>query len=193
MYDNALSSQNQDYLPSRFILQKEIIDRVITEILEDNRESLIGLVPLAQELENDILTPTKNRPYLSKFLYESDLMHNTNHSLCLYQVDQSLRVSELTDKCIIIFLSTEVPDVDELLSDLYALASRGIMIYVVCFGDCIALSPLLKSSIDLENFHCICLENDDDFNEKVMQSIGGSPEPTDPELEEAIRRSLQEK
>lgn len=193
LFDNALSSQNQDYLPGRFILQKEIIDTVITNSFETDRESLVGLVPIAQKHKNDILTPTKHRPYLTKFLYKAELCGTSNYFLDLFQADQSLHVSELSTKKLFAFFSSPVQSVEELLSSLYMIASKGIIIKVICFGECVALGEMLAKEIDLENFECLILRDDNDFNNRVLQFFEArASSGHDPELEEAIRRSLQQ-
>lgn len=191
-FDNALNSQNQDYLPSRIILQKEIIDTVITRILESDIESLIGLIPLGQRMSNDILTPTKTRPYLSTFLHQTSLCPPTSRFTCLFQADQSLHVSDLSTKGLIAFFCSPIDDVEELLSGLYTIASKGITIKAVCFGDAIDLGGMLQKEIDLPNFECLILDSDADFNDKVLNFLGGSMPENDPELEEAIIRSLQQ-
>lgn len=192
MFDNALSSQNQDYLPSRIVLQKEIIDSIITRSLEADAESLVGLIPFAQKSNNNILTPTKTRPYLTTFLHKIDLHPKINYYSSLYQADLSLHVTELSSKNLVIFFSSPLQNEEEILSNLYTIASKGIIIKVVCFGDAIDLGNMLKKEIDFENFGCLCLDTDDNFNENVLSFLGGSMNVSDPELEEAIRRSLQQ-
>lgn len=190
--DNALNSQNQDYLPSRFILQKEIIDTIITAILERDPESLIGLIPLAQNGQNDILTPTKNRPYLSTYLHKSDLQDSLNHTLSLYLAKQSFSTTELSTKTLVIFLCTPVENVEELMAELFDFANKDITIKLVCFGDCVELGYLLQQEIDTSNFSCLVLDSDNMFNDKVLSFLGSAEIEQDPELEEAIRRSLQQ-
>jgi 26S proteasome regulatory subunit N10 len=192
IFDNALNSQNQDYLPSRIILQKEVIDSVITRVLESDPESLVGLIPLCQIENNDILTPTKSRPHLSTFLHEKDLHHNIQHVLSLYHADQSLYVSDLSNKTLILFLCTPVKEFEEVFSDIYNIASKGVVVKVVCFGDAMDMGVFMKDQIDIANFTCCVVDTSEDFVTKVQGFLGADLYNVDPELEEAIRRSMRE-
>lgn len=192
MLDNAFNSQNQDYLPSRFMLQKEISDVVITRTLEADAESLIGLIPFAQDSGCNILTPTKTRPFLSTFLHKSDLAANVNYYSALYKADLSLHVTDLSTKNLVIFFSSPVSNEDEILSSLYTIASKGIIVKVVCFGDALGLGSVLKKAIEFNNFSCLSLSSDVNFNDNVLSFLGTSMNIYDPDLEEAIKRSLQQ-
>lgn len=192
MFDNGLSSQNQDYLPSRIILQKEIIDSIVTRSLEADAESLVGLIPFAQRSNNSILTPTKIRPYISTFLNRTDLCPATSYYSSFYQADLSFNATELSSKNLIIFFSSPVEREDEILSNLYTIASKGIAVKAICFGDAVGLGAMLKKEMDFDNFGCLCLDTDSNFNDSVLSFLGTSINVSDPELEEAIRRSLQQ-
>ena len=182
IFDNALNSQNQDYFPSRIVLQKEVIEEMITRLLEANIENLIGLIPLGQKVPNDILTPTKSRPHISTFLHKTDLANILSHSLCFYQADQSLQVA---------FLSSPVEHFDEAFANLYNIVSKGVNVRIICFGDAIEFGYFLENELRFENFKCLIVESEQNFNEVVGNFLTSSYEIDDPELEEAIRRSLQ--
>lgn len=191
IFDNCLNSQNQDYFPSRIVLQKEIIDEMIVRLFESSSENLIGLVPVGQQVPNDIITPTKSRTNLSTFLRNADLEQPIAHSLCFYQADQSLQVSEFTSKTIVAFLSSPVQEFEETFTNLYTIAARGINVKIICFGDSIDFANFIMNELKFENFQCLVVGPEEDFNSVVGNFLANSYSIEDPELEEAIRRSLQ--
>lgn len=194
IFDNSLVSQNQDYLPSRYVLQKEVIDRLITKIMENDTQSLIGLIPLAQKDPNDILTPTNNRKHLLTFMHKRDLYSKLDLSLALYQAEMSIHRSEYSEKTIFMLLGSPLPDFDEFLADIYNVASKGIIIKIACFGEARDVSGFLQENSSFSNLSVIDVHEDDDFNFKVDDFFTSSSQKyMDPELEEAIKRSLLEK
>ncbi|KAI4290901.1 26S proteasome regulatory subunit N10 [Pancytospora philotis] len=191
MLDNTFCSQNQDYLPSRFALQTEAARLVVLRVMEADHENLLGIIPLAQGASKALLTPTKTKAFVREFIDKLDLEPTVMCGTALRQIDLALQHPNLTTRNLIIFLSS--PDVsgEELLSNLFMMASKGVGIKVVCFGDALEMGAILKKEIDLSDFSCLCLDNDDNFIDRVMEFLGASMDINDPELEEAIRRSLQ--
>ncbi|KAI5150239.1 26S proteasome regulatory subunit N10 [Enteropsectra breve] len=193
VYDNALSSQNQDYFPSRYLIQHEVIDVLITNILESNLENKIGLIPLAQSEQNEILTPTKTRAHLSSFLLSGDMHAETNHKIALFQAEQSLHVDSNPNKQLTVFFSSKMENMDEVMAQLYSISCRVNSIKVVCFGDAYEFGCALQEQLDNPCLQCISIAKDVDFNAKALEFLGSSFGDADPELEEAIRRSLQQR
>lgn len=195
IFDNGLNSQNQDYLPNRFILQKEIIEQLVTNLLEADTESLVGLIPLAQKSPNDILTPTRVRQSLSSFAYQQDLHIGVDHILALFQSDRSLHMSHYTDKTLYIFMSTPIKDSDDFFINLLSMATKGIKIKAICFGDAIEFGECLKKETAFDEYlQTLIVAPEEDFNNKVNEFLtNGSTELMDPDIEEAIRRSMIEK
>lgn len=194
IFDNALNSQNQDYLPNRYILQKEVIDRLITKVLESDEESLIGLIPIAQRENNDILTPSRVRQHLTTFIHRQDLCNRPNHLLALFQADHSLYISELSEKTLFVFLSSPIESSDELFANLLSVASKGVTIKAVCFADAIEFGNCLRNESSFDNLRVLIVSPEEDFSSKVFDFFsGGGAKYVDPDLEEAIRRSLVEK
>lgn len=195
VFDNALSSQNQDYLPSRYVLQKEVIDSIITNTLESDPQSLVGLIPIAQKDNNDVLTPTLTRPYLSTFLHQRDLYGVPNHNLALYQAKQSLNVKDFTEKMVFMILGSPIPDSEQFLVNIYELAGERLKVRVVCFGDAYEFGTYLAAGSSFENLQVLQIGPEDDFNSKVGAFFAGAYDNqyVDQDLEEAIRRSMVEK
>jgi len=195
IFDNCLSSQNQDYLPSRYVLQKEVIDALITNTLENDPQSLIGLIPIAQKDNNDVLTPTQARQYLSTFLHQRDLFPRPNYKLALYQAKQSLSSKEAGEHVLFIILGSPIPDSDQFLVNIYNLASEGFKIRVVCFADAYEFGSYLSMGSNFENLAIVQISPEEDFNSKVAEFFANAYESQyiDQDLEEAIRRSMAEK
>lgn len=192
MADNGLSSQNQDYLPSRFLLQKETIEGIVTQILERDQEGFIGIVPIAQLTKNDILTPTRNKTSISAFIDECDLQCKTDIFRSLFQVEQSLNIKNTQDKSLIIFLCSPIESVDELIACIYSVAAKSTDIKLVCYGDALELGVLLKKEINFDNFQCLAVRPADDFHAVVGEFLDTSIDDYDPELKQAIMQSLAE-
>jgi 26S proteasome regulatory subunit N10 len=195
IYDNGLSSQNQDYYPSRYLLQKELIDKLITHTLESDSQSLIGLIPIAQKDNNDILTPTLVRSHLSTFLHRRDLFSKCMHNLALYQAEMSLDTSEFSERNIFMILGSPIADSDQLMVNIYSLAAKKVNIRVVCFGDAYEFGTYLAQGSSFENLMVLNILPDQDFNSMVFDmfaNVSGN-QYVDKDIEEAIRRSMIEK
>jgi len=193
IFDNGFSAQNQDYMPGRIILQLEIMDVLITKILENDPMSQVGLIPLAQKEKNYILTPTNSRPRLSSFLHGIDLCKKLDHTLAILHGTQSVQSSELSSKTLAMMFCSPIENFDDIFTRIYTLAGTGINIRAVCFGDAVEMGNFLQSEIQLDNFKCIVLENDQDFDENVLGFLDDGMGTTDPALAEAIKRSLENK
>lgn len=194
VFDNSLNSQNQDYLPSRYVLQKEVIDFLITRILENDSQSLIGLIPLSQKDQNDIITPTNSRKHLTTFLLKRDLFSGINRHLCLFQADRSLKISEYSEKTLYMFMGTQVEDSDQFLVDIYGLAAKGLIIKMVCFAEAREFGQIMIDDAPFENLTVLIVNPDEDFNFKVNDFfVSNNQKYSDPDIEEAMRRSMLEK
>lgn len=197
IFDNSLSAQNQDYLPNRFVLQKEIIDNLITQTLENDSESLIGLIPLAQKSQNDMLTPTRVKPHLMTFLYRRDLFYEPNCFFALFQAEKSLQICELSEKIVYMFLSIHIEDFDELLTTIYNLASEGVRFYIVCFADALSFGYHLAEQTEagFPNVSVLSIDNDEGFNRKVERFFANARNNNymDFDMEMAMKRSMYEK
>lgn len=190
MIDNGLSAQEQDYLPGRFLLQKEIIDSVITQALEMDPEGCIGIIPLAKANRNDIMTPTRARMHLSLFLDKCDLQREQNLTLSLFQAEKSFETKEFSNRTLIIFFCSPVSSVDEVIANLYGVAAKNITLHVICFGDASELGETLKKEVCFDNFHCLVVTPNQDFTDCVNSFLGNTLGTYDPDLQEAIRQSL---
>ncbi|CAD25760.1 26S PROTEASOME REGULATORY SUBUNIT S5A [Encephalitozoon cuniculi GB-M1] len=195
LLDNGMASQNQDYLPSRFMAQKEAIESLISKKFEDSQESTIGIIPLVQAQSNDIITPTKQRPYIKTFLNGIRLHRGADIMRCL---SQSLHIFNQRDSpgcTLVVFLGSEAQESekDELFARIYQLLTLGVAIKMVFFGEAAEMAGAFEK-IDFTNFSCIEVKPNEEFVDRVLPFISGDDllEEDDPELAEAIRLSLEE-
>ncbi|KAL0265566.1 UNVERIFIED_CONTAM: hypothetical protein PYX00_011278 [Menopon gallinae] len=194
-------AHNQDYLPSRFILQKEAVTSIIGSMLQ-NSENSVGVAPLAQPEHNYILTPTCNKSHLDTFISKVRLDEN----LMLESVFQRSRIALMSrqesDKRMLVFFGTDMglQDSDgvlrELVHCLRKAASSPIRVSAVLFGEHAAL---VKDAISREvggpeTCEAVAVGPDDDFFSSVTKVLGmGLSElEDDPELALALSMSLAE-
>ncbi|KAH9411502.1 hypothetical protein HK407_05g08780 [Ordospora pajunii] len=195
LFDNGMFSQNQDYLPSRFVAQKEVVESLISRKFEDNQENTIGIVPLVQVQANDIVTPTKQRAYIKTFLNRIVLNSKTDIMSCLSQCIHIFNQRDTPGCMLVILLGTRMEDVpeDELFARIYEILTLGINIKMVFFGEALGMSESFRK-IGLTSFSCIEIEPNDDLSSRALSFVCGSDisDEDDPELAEAIRLSLEE-
>ena len=171
-----------------------MIDALIIRILENDSQSQVGLIPLAQKNKNDLITPTNSREHLASYLMNKDMHFAVNTELCMFQADLSLQNTELSERTIYLLLGSPLKNSDQLLADIYGLAARGIVIKLVCFAETIEFGKLVKEGDVFENIHVLIIGIDDDFNEEAKNFfVSGNSNYLDPDIEEAIKRSLIEK
>jgi 26S proteasome regulatory subunit N10 len=195
LFDNSLYAQNQDYLPSRFILQKETVETIISRKLEENRENLVGIIPLAQPKLNEILTPTKQRTHLNNFLNNLELSSRTDLIKSLVQAAHSFNQREIPDKILLVFLGSKLEDAlrSEFFAKVYELLTYGITVKIVFFGESSYSCDLFRQQIEFTNFGCIRVGPNEDFCSLALSLLNGEEGiENDPELAEAIRLSLEE-
>lgn len=192
LIDNSPAAQGQDHLPGRLLLQKEAIDGIITQAFETDREALVGIIPIAQQRRNDIITPTKHRAHLSRFLDQCDVQATPNFLQAAFQAGQALSAKQIESRTLFVFLCAPFEAPDEVIASLYEIAGRGASVRVVCFGDAVELGNILSRQINFGNFSCCVIGGKDNFASRVPRFLGSSLEAYDPELQEALRLSMQE-
>lgn len=192
IYDNGLASQNQDYLPSRSLLQKEFIQSLISRKFENDSENLIGIIPLNQPQYNNIITPTKQKDYLYTFLNSITLGEEVDYIKSLNQALHSFKQRDITTKHLILFLGSEIDEgsEDELFAKVFEILTSGISLTLVFFGENMKYYEIFVNEIECPNFKCIKVNPNDDVNDIYSQINGDFYEEEDPQLAEAIRQSL---
>lgn len=190
--DNGIESQNQDYLPSRFFIQRDATVNIINQVFDDHTQSLLGIFPLCQEIKNKIITPTGEKQHLIDFVFACDLNKNMDHTLALFQADQAMQLSSLSTKKLLIFLSSPIVEFGRLLSEICTIALKGVEIKLVCFGDALNFGMVSQSEIQLPNVQVLTLENTANAEDALYDFLTEG-EYEDPELKEALQKSMYEK
>lgn len=201
LLDNTVSMQNQDYLPSRFILQKEAIMSVIGTLLQ-NSENSVGVAPLAQPEYNYILTPTCNKPHLDAFVSRVRLDENLMLS-CVFQRSRiALMNRQESDKKMLVFFGADLGPQEsdsvlcEIVQSVQKVACLPIRVAVVLFGE---HAESLRKAISREvgrpdACETVVVGPNDDFFSSVTKILGMdlSELENDPELALALSMSLAE-
>ncbi|ORD93948.1 hypothetical protein ECANGB1_1353 [Enterospora canceri] len=190
--DNGIQSQNQDYLPSRYFIQKDATMNIINKVFEMGKESKIGVFPIFQNVKNRIVTPTENKQLLVDFVLACDLYKKPGHSLALYQADQALQLSELSNKRLLIFLSSKIDEFGKLLVEISTIAFKGVEIKVICFADAIEFGKMAQSELQLETVKFLVLDGNGDVEDQIYGFLTET-EYEDEDLKEALQKSMFEK
>merc|ERR1712131_515722 len=187
--DNGIQSQNQDYLPSRLLLQREITNSIINKLIDRYSENMIGIFSLCQNVPNDIVTPTKLKQSLLDFLYRCNLSKKKNHSLALFQADQALQLSELSTKKLLIFMCSPVDEFGKTLIEITNIAFKGVDVKIVCFGDALPFGKMVTSEVQLPNVNVLLVEPNVNFEDVVYDFLINDYQEEDPEFLEALEKS----
>ncbi|KAM0674061.1 26S proteasome non-ATPase regulatory subunit 4 [Gurleya vavrai] len=194
--DNFYNQQNQDYLPNRYLIQKDSIKSIIIEKLQESPENEIGIVPLCQSTY-DILTPTKDRHALETYLSQKNLHQKTFPSRVVEWCSKALNFRTHSSKSILFFLGSEIENCDEMekiILLINEMLEDGILIRMVFYAEAIMYSELFEERIVGDNFTYVIVSTDDDFYKTVMMLMGktGDLMEDDPDLALAIELSRQE-
>lgn len=201
LLDNTVSMQNQDYLPSRFILQKEAVTSVISTMLQ-NSENSVGVAPLAQPEHNYILTPTCSKPHLDSFVSRVRLDDN----LMLGSVFQRSRIALMnrqeSDKRMLVFFGADLGphELDSVLCELVECINKvvclPIRLALVLFGEHAELvrNVISSKTEKLDACNTVVVGLNDDFFSSVTRILGMDLNEleNDPELALALSMSLAE-
>ena len=191
--DNGLQSQNQDYLPSRLTIQREVILNIIQKVFDEQNGNLLGIFPTCQEIKNRIITPTTDKQFLMDFTFEVDLNKNLDYSLALFQAEQALQLSELSSKKLLVFMSSPVTEFGKVLEELGNIAVKGITVKLVFMGDALEFGLLATSELDFPNVSTLVLQPGSFVEDQLSEFLADGEEIEDFELQEALQKSMYEK
>lgn len=192
IFDNNIYSQNQDFLPNRYFIQRNVIISIINKIFDVQTESKIGLFPICQEIKNKIITPTDNKQQLMNFIYNCDLCKNENLFLAFFQADQALQLTELTSKKLIIFLSSPITNFGHMIYILSNVAQKNIEMKIICFGDAIHFGNMASQELQMDNIQFLIITSSNYIEDKIYDFLTDN-EYDDPELREALQKSIIER
>lgn len=200
LFDNTLYMQNQDYLPSRFILEKEATMSIVNSLLTQNENS-VGIAPLAQPDHNYILTPTSNKPNVDTFISKIRLDGNLQLNKAFLRSKIALMNASESDKRMLLFFGADIEGIDfdrmlvDLVRNIKMIVEALVKIAIVLFGEkAEMLRDLLSSEMDSNVCEVITIGKDDNFFAGAMSVFGMniSEAEDDPELAMALRLSLAE-
>ena len=190
--DNGISSQNQDYLPSRFAIQKETITSIINRMFDGSAENKLGIFPTCQEIKNKIITPTGDKQLLYDFIFELDLDKRLDYSLALFQADQALQLSELTTKKMLLFLSSPIEEFGKVLEEISNIATKGITLKIICMGESLIFGEMAREEFQIDHVDFLLLKPEHYVEDEVYAFLLDE-HYEDPELKEALQKSMFEK
>ncbi|KAM0686935.1 26S proteasome non-ATPase regulatory subunit 4 [Conglomerata obtusa] len=194
--DNSYNQQNQDYLPNRFLLQKDTIKCLIVEKLQESPENEIGLVPLAQS-SYSILTPTKDRHALEYYLTKQNLEEKILPSQIVNWSYKALKFRSQMLKTLLFFFGSKIDDDEELhkiIDCMNGMLDNGYAVKIVFYAEAVMYSETFEELVVGDNFTYVLISTEDDFYKTVMMLMGKSGDlmDEDPDLALAIELSKQE-
>ncbi|TBU00745.1 subunit Rpn10 of 26S proteasome [Hamiltosporidium tvaerminnensis] len=198
--DNSMYMQNQDYLPSRFMTQKECLNTYISTTLNDSVDSAVGIIPTCQYVPNIMITPTNERFNLNQFLHKLPLHEDFDISKSFKLAYLALNYRQLEEKSILVFLGTEIPTkledemIKSFIDSICVALELGITVSVVFFADGIKYSEWVNEEIESNGFKSVVVKEKESFYDAVCSLTGCKSEEfeDDPELALAIKLSLEE-
>lgn len=178
--DNSLYMQNQDYIPKRFMCEKETIYKIIGDNFEHRSDVKISIIPTSFKYRNNFISPTNSKQRIINFINNLELCYN-------FEITYALEILQVFSKSkqesnIIIFLGTNPLDFNK---SLYEEIARYSNIKVILFGEAIDLD--LKGNV-------LRLTPDKDFFTETHKFLGSNniQEDEDPILKMVLEKSKED-
>lgn len=191
--DNSYYAQNQDYLPTRYIVQTDVLTHLLSTT-SDNHQ--FGVIPIGQPSSNYILTPTKNRMKIRQFLSTLALVEEYKAVQGIYSALKSFQYVNATKKRLIAFLSSPLTDfeLENFLMGLRDCALFDCKIFLFLFGDAQDYKTFLDFELKSLGVNIVVIDSEYDFKNKVLDVLGGNnyDEMDDPEMALAMKLSMEE-
>lgn len=193
--DNSMYSINRDYNKERLECQVEAVKDLSEKRLGASNDSTVGAMSIGRTSSTKIVSPTSDRNTICKYLHgiKRDTEIQCSNSIAISVMALKYRTNQ--DQNILLFLGSPLDD-DALTSVIDALNDAlmsNITVGAVLFGEALEYYDLLRMSIDdCPEFTCVQIHPKDSFLDGVYLALRESVEEMDPELELAIKRSLQD-
>lgn len=191
--DNSYYAQNQDYLPTRYLVQLDVVNFLLSTSSETHH---FGLIPIAQPTPNYILIPTKNRTNLRQFTTNLKLTEQFKIPESIYIAQRSFQYLEASQKRLIVFISTPLDDIalENVLLKLRDCASVQITVFVFLFGDAQEYKIFFEYELSDIGVVVAVVGNECSFKNKIKDTLAGSSfdEDEDPNLALALKLSAEE-
>ncbi|KAI5172426.1 26S proteasome regulatory subunit N10 [Nematocida sp. LUAm3] len=193
--DNSMYSINKDYSKERLECQIEAVKSITEKRLSDSSESTVGVMSLGRGSTVKIVSPTADRNTIYSYLYSlpRDSKIQPGNSISVARMALKYRTNQ--QQSILLLLGS--PLEDEALTDIIDAVdtslSNNIAVGVLLFGEACEYHALFKSSIEESvDFTCISITPQESFMEGVSAVLRENVQEVDPDLEMAIKRSLQD-
>ncbi|KAI5180071.1 26S proteasome regulatory subunit N10 [Nematocida sp. AWRm80] len=193
--DNSLYSINKDYHKERLECQIEAIESIARQKLESSPESTVGVMALGRSTTIRIVSPTNDLNSICIYLRNIKRDPEIECGNVINIAQMALKYRTNPDQRILLFLGGPIDDtalmnVVEAISDAL---NNNIGVGVVLFGEAIeyhtTLCSLIEECID---FTCIKILPNESFMDGVSNALKETVQEIDPEIELAIKRSLQD-
>lgn len=194
--DNSMYCINQDYPGNtRIGHQIEGVKSVADKILNESTESTIGVMTVGRGTSTRIVSPTGNRNSVYSYLHtvEPDSEVQGGNSIAISRMALKYRTN--SHQLILQFLGSPLTDTDlmQIIEAINDALDNNISVGVVLFSEALEYYPLFKESIEESpDFTCVRVDPNGSFHEGISTALRDNIQETDPEIELAIRRSLQD-
>ncbi|KAI5192706.1 26S proteasome regulatory subunit N10 [Nematocida minor] len=193
--DNSMYSINKDYSKERLQCQLDAIKSITEKRLNEATESTIGVMTLGRSATIKIVSPTSNKNTIYSYLHSIERDENIHGGNAMLISRMALKYRTSPMQSVLLFLGSPLDDENLMLTidSVEETLNNGIFVGLILFGEALEYYSTFKNSIEeSSDFVCIPIEKNDSFMEGVSAGLRESIEETDPDLELAIRRSLEE-
>lgn len=193
--DNSMYSINRDYSKERLQCQIDAIKEIAENRLIDSTESTIGVMTLGRSTTIKIVSPTSNRNTIYSYLHSIERDEDVHGGNAMLISRMALKYRTNPGQSVLLFLGSPLDD-DNLMHTIESVEgtlNSRISVGVVLFGEAVQYYSLFKSTIEEStDFTCVAVQKTDSFMDGVSTALRETMQEIDPELELAIRRSLEE-
>lgn len=194
--DNSMYSINRDYSKERLQAQLDAVKEISENRLNQSSESTVGVMTLGRSATIKIVSPTSNKNTIYSYLHSIERDEDIHGGNSMLISRMALKYRTNTTQSILLFLGSPLED-DNLMHTIESVEetlNNRIFVGVVLFGEAVQYYSLFKSTIeDSSDFTCVVIDRNQSFMDGVATALRETIQETDPELELAIRRSLEEK
>ncbi|KAI5190747.1 26S proteasome regulatory subunit N10 [Nematocida sp. AWRm77] len=194
--DNSMYCINQDYEGNtRLGHQIAGVKSVVDKILNESTESTVGAMVMRRGTTTKIVSPTGTRNTIYRYLHsvQPDSEVQGGDSIAISRMALKYRTNK--NQMILQFIGSPLED-EELMVNIDSIndsLDNNIQVSVVLFGEAVEYYSLYKESIEESvNFTCVVLDPKESFQDGISRALRENIQETDPEIELAIQRSLQD-
>ncbi|KAH9385142.1 26S proteasome regulatory subunit N10 [Nematocida major] len=193
--DNSMHSINKDYGKERLECQLEAVKHVVDLVFEQSVESTVGIMTLGRATTTKIVSPTSSKnDILSYFqtIQKDEFVHGGN-SVLISSMALKYRTNPAQKIALFLSCPLEKDNLDLTVSAMEATLKKNISVCLILFGEALEYyNAFVKKLENFSEFACITVAPNQCFKQCVMSIIKEAEEEIDPELELAIKRSLED-